>query len=100
MKTLHHHRYWSARTDDQHDNLWCEDPEKTIAFMEKLTQPWIAFKVLAAGSVHPKDGFRYAFAGGADFICVGMYDFQVVEDVNIALDVLAAKLDRRRAWCA
>lgn len=100
MKTLHHHNYWSAQPEDQHDNLWCEDPEKTIEFMATLPQPWIAFKVLAAGAIHPRDGFRYAFENGADFICVGMYDFQVVEDVNIALDVLGAKLQRQRSWRA
>lgn len=100
MKTLHHHGYWSARLDEQHDNMWCEDPDETVAFMETLSQPWIAFKVLAAGSIHPKDGFRYAFESGADFICVGMYDFQVVENANLALDTLASKLKRSRPWCA
>jgi len=100
MKTLHHHKYWSADVVDQHDNIWCEEPDQTIAFMEQLPQPWIAFKVLAAGSIHPKQGFRYAFEAGADFICVGMYDFQVVEDANIAFDVLEGKLRRRRPWYA
>ncbi|MBN2473408.1 MAG: DoxX family protein [Pirellulales bacterium] len=100
MKTLHHHKYWSARKEDQHDNMWCEDPEDTIAFMESLPQPWIGFKVLAAGSVEPRDGFRYAFENGADFLCVGMYDFQVVEDVNVAVSVLGDKLERRRPWRA
>ena len=100
MKTLHHHGYWSARTDDQHDNIWCEDPQKTIEFMRELPQPWIAFKVLAAGSIKPREGFQYAFQNGADFICVGMYDFQVVDDANIALSVLSGKLDRQRPWRA
>jgi NAD(P)H-dependent flavin oxidoreductase YrpB (nitropropane dioxygenase family) len=57
--------------------------------MKNLPQPWIAFKVLAAGSIHPKVGFKYAFENGADFVCVGMYDFQVVEDANFALNVRA-----------
>jgi uncharacterized membrane protein YphA (DoxX/SURF4 family) len=100
MKTLHHHNYWSAKPEQQHDNIWCEDPQQTISFMEQLPQPWIAFKVLAAGSITPKTGFKYAFENGADFICAGMYDFQVVEDANIALDVLGGKLARRRAWYA
>ena len=59
-----------------------------MEYMKGLPQPWIAYKVLAAGAIHPKDGFRYAFENGADFICVGMYDFQIVDDVNIALTVL------------
>jgi hypothetical protein len=101
MKTLHHHNYWSARLDKQHDNIWCEEPDETIAYMKSLPQPWIAFKILAAGSIHPKVGFKYAFENGADFVCVGMYDFQVVEDANIALSVLNdPKLIRQRPWCA
>jgi hypothetical protein len=44
--------------------------------------------VLGAGAIHPNAGFRYAFQNGADFVCVGMFDFQVVEDVQIALNAL------------
>jgi hypothetical protein len=101
VKTLHHNNYWSARPNESgHDNLWCDYPDKTIEFMNGLKEPWIAFKVLAAGAIHPNEGFRYAFQNGADFICVGMYDFQIVEDVNIALGVLSEKdqLNRRRPW--
>lgn len=98
VKTLHHCNYWSANPDDQHDNIWCTDPEDVIAFMGELEEPWIAFKTLAAGAIHPDIGFKYAFENGADFICVGMYDFQVVEDANIALDVLAGDLNRTRPW--
>ena len=100
MKTLHHHDYWSSDTENQKDNVWCERPDETIQFMESLPQPWIAFKVLAAGALHPRNGFRYAFENGADFLCVGMYDFQVVEDCNIAHDVLQADLKRKRPWRA
>ena len=100
MKTLHHTNYWSAQPEQQKDNIWCEEPEQTVAFMEGLEQPWIAFKVLAAGAIHPRVGFKYAFESGADFICVGMYDFQIVDDANLALDVLGGKLRRRRQWFA
>ncbi len=101
VKTLHHVNYWSANKTNQHDNIWCVNPEQTIAFMENLKQPWIAFKTLAAGAISPEEGFQYAFENGADFICVGMYDFQIVEDVNIALNVLGSDLqNRRRAWRA
>lgn len=106
MKTLHRIDYWSARPEEQEnglgisDNLWCSNPGETIDFMKTLTQPWIAFKILAAGAYHPKDGFRYAFESGADFICVGMYDFQIVDDVNIALDALSGELNRTRPWFA
>jgi uncharacterized membrane protein YphA (DoxX/SURF4 family) len=100
MKTLHHVNYWSATPAKQHDNIWCEEPEDTVAYMRQLREPWIAFKVLAAGAIEPKVGFQYAFESGADFICVGMYDFQIVEDVNLAADILNRPLVRRREWCA
>ena len=105
MKTLHHGNYWSAfggeqERDFQHDNFFCWQPDEVIAYMKEVREPWIAYKVLAAGAIHPKNGFRYAFENGADFICVGMYDFQIVEDVNIALTVLNAKPKRQREWCA
>jgi hypothetical protein len=48
-------------------------------------------------------GFPYAFKAGVDFICVGMYDFQVVEDVNMTLAALedpSLQTGRRRAWRA
>ena len=100
MKTLHHHNYWSSNQETEHDNIWCYDPAETIAFMETLEQPWIACKTLAAGAIQPREGFQYAFESGADFICVGMYDFQIVDDVNIALQVLKEPLKRSRPWYA
>jgi uncharacterized membrane protein YphA (DoxX/SURF4 family) len=101
VKTLHHHKYWSARPNEEsNDNRFCDEPEETIKFMSTLPQPWIAFKVLAAGAIMPDDGFRYAFNNGADFICVGMYDFQIVEDVNIAANVLGSVTGRTRPWRA
>jgi uncharacterized membrane protein YphA (DoxX/SURF4 family) len=103
MKTLHHHNYWSARHEEWHDNKYCFNPERTIDFMESLPQPWIAFKTMAAGAIHPRDAFRYAFENGADFICAGMYDFQMVEDSNLALDALASyevMNGRKREWRA
>jgi len=100
MKTFHHHHYWSANVENQHDNIWCERPDEVIRYMESLPQPWIAFKVLAAGSIKPKDGFRFAFQNGADFLCIGMYDFQVVENANTAVGVLDGQLERKRPWCA
>ena len=100
MKTLHHHKYWSADHPKWRDNMYCFDPDGTIEYMGQLKQPWMAFKVMAAGAIHPKDAFRYAFENGADFICAGMYDFQIVEDINIANEILNGKLERKRDWMA
>jgi len=88
MKTLHRGDYWSANRQPPKDNIWSVTPEKTIKFMKKVNRPWIAFKVLAAGAIHPQQGFKYAFENGADFICVGMFDFQVRENVIITKDIL------------
>ncbi len=98
MKTLHDHNYWSARHPEWHDNMYCFNPSKTIEYMESLPQPWVAFKVMAAGAIQPKEAFNYAFQNGADFICAGMYDFQMVEDVNITNDILMAGVKRKRHW--
>ncbi len=100
MKTIHHGNYWSRQAGEQEcDNVYCRRPEETIAFMNSLKQPWIGFKTLAAGSIRPADGFRYAFEAGADFLCVGMYDFQVVDDVNICMDIIRSDIKRTRPWC-
>jgi len=100
MKTLHTHDYWSAKHPTWHDNMYCYDPDETVNFMESLEQPWIAFKTMAAGAVHPEEAFPYAFSKGADFVCAGMYDFQVVDDVNIALSAIENAGNRQRPWRA
>ena len=102
MKTLHRVDYWSAPSVDgeYHDNNWCNDPMAVVTFMRDRPEPWIAFKTLAAGAIKPEAGFKFAFENGADFICVGMYDFQVVDDVNLACNVLNGGLQRERQWRA
>jgi hypothetical protein len=108
VKTLHQSNYWSARRPGQNldvvdngtDNYWSMTPEKTTEFMKKVDKPWIAFKILAAGAIHPREGFKYAFDNGADFICVGMFDFQVIEDCLIAADTLKTMGSRQRPWRA
>jgi len=113
IKTLHHGNYWSATPKENrvefnvdsgspydHDNIWSITPERTIEFMKKVEKPWIAFKVLAAGAIHPSEGFEYAFANGADFVCVGMFDFQITENVLIARDRISANSNRQRPWRA
>lgn len=111
MKTLHSRNYWSWYPEQAKekmvidnysiDNYWERNPDETIAFMETLDKPWIAFKVLAAGAVHPKDGFRFVFENGADFACVGMFDYQIVENANLLTEILKdKKFNRTRKWMA
>ena len=117
VKTFHMDRYWSATPEDHrqawcwykksgivhdefHDNMWCLDPEKTADFMKTIDKPWVAFKVLAAGAIHPQMGFSYAFRNGADFVIAGMFDFQVEQDAQIAIQSVAKSRNRARPWCA
>lgn len=120
MKTFNSANYWTAGprliTDpdwkpdpsfdvvdpefgaNTHDNIWCDTPSQTAEFMKKVEKPWIAFKVLGAGAIHPSEGFKYAFNNGADFACVGMFDFQIIDDANIAWEALSNLHNRERPW--
>jgi uncharacterized membrane protein YphA (DoxX/SURF4 family) len=114
MKTMHHDQYWSAHPRENrfpfevdgkeyldhnrfHNNMFCLFPERAVEFVSKTTVPVMGFKVLAAGAIEPKDGFKWAYDNGADFICVGMFDFQIVNNVNIAIDCLKST-NRTRQW--
>ncbi len=120
VKTFHHLKYPTApkpeelaklrQNQERHPNsdlkadyaevpgYWCGNPEETAEFMKGVTKPWIAFKVMAAGAITPRDGFKHAYSNGADFILAGMFDFQVAEDAQIARDVLASLKTRPRPW--
>jgi len=115
MKTMHHDNYWSAHPRENrvpfevdgkkyadhnkfHDNCFCLFPDKTVEFVQRATVPVMGFKVLAAGAIQPEEGFAWAFRNGADFICVGMFDFQVVQNANITNDVLDKLQGRSRKW--
>src|ERR1017187_4529466 len=92
MKTFHADDYWSATpraqrmeflvdrgSADDHDNMWDIKPETTREVMARFPKPWIAFKVMAARAVPPESAFGFAFQGRADFICAGMFGFQIAE---------------------
>jgi hypothetical protein len=42
---------------------------------------------MVAAAITPQDGIRYAFENGVDFICAGMFDWQIVEDVNATIEI-------------
>ena len=109
QKTFHTHDYFSAQRPEDtgpvgaNDNSWCKDPQAVVDFMAGVKKPWIAFKVLAAGALAPRAAFPYAFNSGADFILVGMFDWQIEEDAKLAKHVLAVvsgpHSKRTRPWC-
>jgi hypothetical protein len=116
LKAFHHDKYWSALPEEDrndpyltigpsyvehnkyHDNTWDLFPKHSVEAIKKVKKPFIAFKILAAGAIRPADGFRYAFENGADFILVGMFDWQIIDNVNIANEVLADLKNREREW--
>ena len=123
VKTFHHDNYWSAtpkenreefcwydnkgggsstgKTGDHnrfHDNIWCLDAPKTIEVMKKVKTPWIAYKVLAAGAISPTSGFKFSFHNGADFVAVGMADFQIKQNVQVLKSLFAREIERERSW--
>lgn len=99
-KPLRKEFIWLDGGEGWNDNLWCINPEETIAFMRTVKKPWIAFKVLAAGAIYPRQAFPHAFKNGADFIAVGMFDFQIKDNCELAGKVLRLAQGRERPWCA
>lgn len=112
MKTVHRIDYPTANLGEDKgkrpnglgacDNRFVDtDRQEVFDYMATRPEPWIAFKVLGAGIEHPRTAFPAVYKGGADVICCGMYDYQVVEDVNIANKVFEKGLpERKRPWRA
>jgi hypothetical protein len=113
VKTLHSDNYpsatpkplrkdfiWVTGGEGWYDNMWCINPEETIEFMRTVAKPWIAFKVLAAGAIYPREAFPYAFKNGADFIAVGMLDFQIRDNSELVAKVVRGTQQRQRPWLA
>jgi hypothetical protein len=111
LKTFHTNRYASAprdgdpgcstsdRNDGGYDNSWCRNAQEVADGMKSIGKPWIAFKVMAAGAIPPRDGFQHAFSNGADFVLAGMFDWQIEEDAQIAREVISS-VQRTYPWRA
>lgn len=107
IKTLHHHKYPTAphageavKSTSEVPGYWCRNPEETVAFMQTVTKPWIAFKIMAAGAIPPQDAFPFAFKSGADFALAGMFDFDIAEDCQLTRAAVAQTQARARPWRA
>ncbi len=108
QSTFHTHDYFTAPQTGataavgQNDNYWCRDPQTVVEFMAKVKKPWIAFKILAAGALPPRSAFPHAINNGADFILVGMFDWQIEENAKLAKRVIDATARssslRTRPW--
>ncbi len=105
IKTFHHHNYPSAPKPEQLagpynevPGYWCRNPKETAEFMKTVQKPWFAFKVMAAGAIPPSNAFRYAFQNGADCILVGMFDYEIAEDVKLGVEALDRAKNRERPW--
>lgn len=111
VKTLHQDNYFTATPEPLRkeyiwldggegwsDSMWCINPEETVEYMAKVKKPWIAFKVLAAGAILPRHGFAHALDNGADFLGVGMFDFQIEENCKTFNRLAQRAQERTRPW--
>ena len=109
QKTLHTNEYFTGPKADEpdrvgkNDNSWCVDSQAVIDVFARINKPWIAFKILAAGALQPRAAFPYSFNGGADFLLVGMFDWQVEDNAKLARRVYnivsGPNSKRTRPWC-
>ena len=81
--------------------LWCYgyNHDESVACYKRALEfdPDCA---MAAGAISPTAGFKYALQNGADFICAGMFDFQVKDDSQIMRGLFARGIKRDREWMA
>jgi len=105
INTFHHHSYPTGPKPEQlkepyneFPGYWCREPQETAEFMKTVQKPWFAFKVMAAGAIPPSNAFRFAFQGGADCVLAGMFDYEIAEDVKLALEALDRAKNRARPW--
>lgn len=110
IKTFHHLNYPSAPRPDELNcelpyaevpGFWCKDWKALAEYMKGVKKTWIAFKIMAAGAIKPKDAFQWAFENGGDHILIGMFDWQIAEDVALAREAYEKSKGKRvRPWCS
>lgn len=107
IKTFHHHNYPTGPKPEQlkapyseFPGYWCKNPQETMEYMQSVTKPWIAYKVMAAGAIPPQDGIQWAFQNGADFVLAGMFDYEIADDVKLTQKILSGLKPRSRLWRA
>ena len=67
----------------------CADMNLAKMVCKSIPKPFIGFKVLGAGRCKPEVGFKCAMDAGAEFLAVGMFDFQVAENAALAAKLYA-----------
>lgn len=108
IKTFHHLEYPTApKPEDMKQpcaelpGYWCKDWKAVAERMKTVKKAWIAFKIMAAGAIPPQKAFQWAFENGGDHILVGMFDWQIAEDVALARESIEkSKAKRQRPWCS
>ena len=108
QKTFHSHDYYTAPRADE-TAVWAR---MTIPGVSTRRRRWTSWprpgrrgspsRSLPPAPSTPRAAFPYAFNSGADFILVGMFDWQVEEDAKLAKHVLSvvmgANSKRTRPW--
>ena len=72
------------------------DPEQTADVMRERQGGLDRVQSAGCRCGPPKIGFRYALRNGADFMVVGMFDFQVRDNTDLVKETLASMQQRER----
>ena len=109
VKTLHDQSYWSKQRTGQDqdiidnygiDNYWCKEPNCVIGFHVRGREAVDCLQGSRRRRHPAAPWLQSTFRNGADFAAVGMFDFQVAEDVAVANEVVGETLNRDRPWFA
>jgi len=83
------------------DNIWCANAQEVQESFSKITKPWLATKVTAAGAIDARSSLTHALEGGADFAAVALFDFLIAATAtDVKRIVPRADRNRTRPWRA